>query len=198
MKKAFVLGLTGGIASGKSLAADIMQECGAYIIDTDVVSREITAPGTEGAAAVAAAFPTAASGDGFDRRVLKNIVFNDEDALRRLNAITHPRILTETVRRIGQAAGELVVLVVPLLFESGMQALCDMTVTVSCPENERIKRLIKRDTISVELARAIVGSQMTDEERAARADATIVNDGDVKGFRDRVKTLYNQIAERQP
>ena len=196
MKKPFVLGLTGGIASGKSLAADIMAECGAYIIDTDVISREVTAPGSDGARAVAAAFPAAADRDGFDRRALKHIVFNDDDSLRRLNAITHPLITQEVVHRLAGCREEIAVLVVPLLFESGMHSLCDMTMTVSCPENERIKRLVKRDTITVELARSIIGSQLTDAEREQKADVTVVNDGDVKSFRDEVKKLYWQIAER--
>ena len=196
MKKTFVVGLTGGIAGGKTLAADIMAECGAYIIDTDEVSRELTAPGTAGARAVAEAFPAAATADGFDRRALKDIVFNSPEGLRHLNAITHPLITAETVRRLEAAPAGIVVLVVPLLFETGMEKLCDLTVTVSCPENVRIKRLVLRDTIPAELARAIVASQLTDAEREKRAGAVLVNDGDIAKFRDEVKALYFQIEER--
>lgn len=196
MKKTFVVGLTGGIAGGKTLAADIMAECGAYIIDTDEVSRELTAPGTAGARAVAEAFPAAATADGFDRRALKDIVFNSPEGLRRLNAITHPLITAETVRRLEAAPAGIVVLVVPLLFETGMEKLCDLTVTVSCPENVRIKRLVLRDTIPAELARAIVASQLTDAEREKRAGAVLLNDGDIAKFRDEVKALYFQIEER--
>lgn len=198
MKKNFVVGLTGGIAGGKTLAADIMAACGAYIIDADVVSREATAPGTSGARALAEAFPAAAKDGGadFDRRALKDIVFNSPEGLRRLNAITHPLITAETVRRLEAAPAGIVVLVVPLLFETGMEKLCDLTVTVSCPENVRIKRLVLRDTIPAELARAIVASQLTDAEREKRAGAVLVNDGDIAKFRDEVKALYFQIEER--
>lgn len=89
---------------------------------------------------------------------LKDIVFNSPEGLRRLNAITHPLITAETVRRLEAAPAGIVVLVVPLLFETGMEKLCDLTVTVSCPENVRIKRLVLRDTIPAELARAIVAA----------------------------------------
>lgn len=197
MKKNFVVGLTGGIAGGKTLAADIMAECGAYIIDADVVSREATAPGTDGARALAEAFPAAAKygGADFDRRRLRDIVFSDTDALRRLDGITHPLIIAETVRRLEAAAG-LVVLVVPLLFESGMETLCDYIVTVSCREETRIKRVMRRDTISEELARDIMAAQLTDEERERRADAVLHNDGDRGAFRKEVEALYRRLADK--
>ena len=98
--------------------------------------------------------------------------------------------------RSRRAPAGIVVLVVPLLFETGMEKLCDLTVTVSCPENVRIKRLVLRDTIPAELARAIVASQLTDAEREKRAGAVLVNDGDIAKFRDEVKALYFQIEER--
>ncbi len=195
MKKPFVIGLTGGIGSGKTLASDIMKECGAYILDTDVLSREITAPGTPGARAIAEAFPQTARPGGFSRRALKSVVFSEPDALEKLDAITHPLINAETEKRLSEQTG-IVVLVVPLLFETGMEKLCDLTVTVSCPKRIRIKRVVMRDNISAGLARQIMSCQLTDAEREKRADAVLTNDGSIKEFRDEVKALYYQIAER--
>lgn len=192
----FVLGLTGGIASGKSFAADIMREYGAYSIDADVVSRAVTAPGTDGARAIAAAFPTVAADDGVDRRRLKEIVFSDPAALARLNAITHPRIRAELVRRIEACECPSVVLVVPLLFETGMDDLCDKIVTIACAEPERIKRMIRRDTVSEELARAVLESQLTDAARAKKADFVLYNDGDMTSFRREVPSFCEKILPR--
>lgn len=194
--KPFVLGLTGGIAGGKSLAADIMREYGAYSIDADIVSRAVTAPGTVGARAIAAAFPAAVSDGGIDRRRLKEIVFSDRAALAQLNGITHPLIRAELERRIEACDRPAVVLVVPLLFETGMNDLCDKTVTVSCAESERIKRMIRRDTVSEELARAVLGSQLTDAEREKKADFVLHNDGDMASFRREVLSFCNRILPR--
>lgn len=190
------VGLTGGIASGKSVVAEILRECGAYIIDTDVLSRRVVEKGSAGAAALEKRFPSAFDRGVLDRRALKNIVFGDKKALADLNAVTHPLIERAVDDALAKCDADVAVVVAPLLFEAGLDKKVDMTVNVTADENVRIRRLIARDTITEELARAILDSQMEEAERCRRADVVVDNNGDVKKLRDEVKILYNQIAER--
>lgn len=191
------IGLTGGIASGKSVVSEILRECGAYIIDTDIISREVTGPDTEGARALAARFPAAFRDGILDRAALKNIVFHNDKALTDLNGITHPLIAAETNRRLKDCGAAVAVVVAPLLYETGMDRLVDVVMNVTADPEVRMERLVKRDNITVELARSIMKNQLSEEARNARADVVLENNGDVKRLRDEVKVLFNQIAERE-
>lgn len=190
------VGLTGGIASGKSVVSQILAECGAYIIDTDIVSREVMATGTATDTALRKRFPTAYESGELDRRVLKNIVFNDTASLRALNAITHPPIVKVVEGRLCTCTAPVAVVVAPLLYEVGLDKIVDLVINVTADPELRIRRLVKRDTITVDLARAILDKQLEEGERSRRADVVIENNGDVKTLRDEVKVLFNQIAER--
>jgi dephospho-CoA kinase len=137
------VGLTGGIGSGKSEVARALEELGACIIDTDKLAREAVAPGSDGLRQIARAWPSVVRDDYLDRAALAEIVFNDPTARERLNAIVHPH-----VRRLADQSscyakpGQIIVHMVPLLFETGYEQRVDATIVVIAPEDQRIKRVM--------------------------------------------------------
>src|SRR6185437_12351713 len=143
------VGLTGGIGSGKSEVARILESLGAYIVDTDKLAREAVAPGSDGLRQIARVWPAVVRDDCLDRAALAQIVFRDPTARERLNAIVHPH-----VRRLADEADryahpvQLIVHVVPLLFETGYADRVDASVVVIAPESERIRRVMQRDRLS--------------------------------------------------
>ena len=191
-----VVGLTGVICGGKSKVADMLSMLGCAVVDTDVISRKVTANGTIGARKLAEIFPDALNKGVIDRRKLREIVFNDAVALKKLNSVTHPLIAKQTETEIRNCENPIVIAVVPLLFETGLDKLCDVCVTVSCDEKIRIDRLIKRDNIDENLARKIVGSQMTDAEREFLADTVIRNDGDEKYLSEQVERVFAVLSDK--
>ena len=196
MRQKIVAGLTGGIAGGKSTAAQMFREAGAYTIDTDSVSRSVSQSG-EGYERLLRAFPQAFDGGVLNRAALREIVFADESKRQTLNAVLHPLILDETRRLAFNAAADVVVVEAPLLFEAGFDAYTTPNITVSCPESERIKRLTARDTISVDLAKRMLAAQLSDAEREARADIVIMNDGTVAQLRAQVLRIYHEWTQKK-
>lgn len=191
-KRKIVLGLTGGIASGKSAAAEMLRSAGAQIVDTDEISKAISAK-DEVTSLLSENFPSAAVGGKIDRRKLRGIVFSSAEERKKLEHIMHPLIRRETERQIGASGKNITVLVAPLLFEAGFDDLADVTVTVSCGDDERIRRLTARDNISEELAREMIAAQMTDSERETRADHTVRNDGSTARLRAEILRLYSEL-----
>jgi dephospho-CoA kinase len=190
------IGLTGGIGSGKSSAARRFAELGALVIDADLVARQVVEPGTEGLAAVAAAFgPGVLAADGrLDRPALARIVFTDEAARARLNGLLHPLIRARVAARIAAAPpGTVVVQDVPLLAETGQAGSFDLVVVVETPQRLRIERLARDRGMPAEEARSRMGTQATDEQRRAVADVVIVNDGTLDDLRAEVDEIW---AER--
>ncbi len=192
MKK-FIVGITGGIASGKTVMTDILASKGAYIIDADVVSRktqEFVKP------QLMSAFPDCFEGGELNRVALRNRAFSSSKELEKLNAITHPAIESEMKRLANEAEDSLVFIVAPILFETGWSRLCDYVACVSAGGENRIERLKKRNnTITDEVARAIVAAQMSDEERERRSDEVIRNDGTLEQFNAKVIDFYRRIKE---
>jgi dephospho-CoA kinase len=187
------IGLTGGIGSGKSSAARRFAELGALVIDADLVAREVVEPGTDGLAAVVAEFGPEVldAGGRLDRPALARIVFADEAARGRLNAILHPRIRARVAGRIAAAPpGTVVVQDVPLLAETGQAAAFDLVVVVEAPVELRVQRLARDRGMPAEEARARIASQATDEQRRAIADVLIVNDGTPEDLRGRVDEIW--------
>lgn len=184
-----VIGITGGIASGKTTVSDELARLGAKIIDADLISREVNEL-EECKTALKAAFPSAFEDGRLDRVKLREIAFSTPEDTKKLNSITHPLIIRELKNRINATDG-VVFLVVPLMFETGCEKLCDEVITVSAEEKTRIKRLMARNTdITEELAKAIVSRQAGEEERLARADRVIRNDGDLAEVKREVKKVY--------
>ena len=174
------VGLTGGIGSGKSTAARRLVELGAVLIDSDVLAREVVAAGTDGLEEVVAAFGTAVLGpDGtLDRPALAAIVFGDQDALNRLNAVVHPRVRRRSDELIAAAAPDAVVVQdVPLLVESGMAPLFPLVIVVHAEPEERVRRLVAQRGMPEADARARIAAQAGDSARRAAADVWLDNGG---------------------
>jgi dephospho-CoA kinase len=188
------VGLTGGIGSGKSEVARIFAELGAFIIDTDTLAREAVAPNSDGLLAIAHEWPQVVRGGVLDRSALAEIVFTDPLARERLNAIVHPfvRRLAEERARVA-ARGQLVVDVVPLLFETGYVDLVEKSIVVIAPDDERIKRVIGRDGGTEQGIRARMAAQIDPAEARRLADYVIENDGNLEHLRERVQALYKEL-----
>jgi len=187
------IGLTGGIGSGKSTAAARFAELGALVIDADVLAREAVEPGTDGLAAVVAEFgEQVLDADGrLDRPALARLVFGDEAARGRLNAIVHPRVRARAVELIAAAPpGTVVVQDVPLLVETEQAGAYDLVVVVEAPEELRVRRLAADRGMSAEEVRARMASQATDEQRRAVADVVLVNDGTPDDLSAKVDGLW--------
>lgn len=192
------VGLTGGIASGKTTVANTLEELGAAVIDTDVIAREVVAPGQPALAEVRHRFGDAIIGTNgaLDRRRLREIVFADPGARRDLEAILHPRIRFETLRQAERAGGPYQVIVVPLLTGSELAAAMDRILVVDCDEETQIRRLLDRDAESVEQARRILEAQASRDERLAIADDVIDNNGTLAELREATVAIHRQYLER--
>ena len=175
------IGLTGGIGSGKSTVATLLAGHGAAVVDTDAIARELTLPGGAAMAAIAAAFGTRViAGDGaLDRAQMRELVFADPNAKKRLEAILHPLIGMEAERQAAAASGApALVFDVPLLVESGRwRAKVDKVLVVDCREATQLDRVVQRSSWTAPAVRAVVDSQAPRALRRACADAVIYNDG---------------------
>jgi len=192
---ALQVGLTGGIGAGKSEVAKIFAELGAYIIDTDELAREAVAPNSDGLLAILHAWPQVVRGGSLDRAALAEVVFSDPAALKRLNEIVHPFVRRLAAERETRArTGQLVLHVVPLLFEAGYSDMIDKSVVVVAPDEERIARVIARDHTDAEHVRARMATQIDPMEARARADYVIENDGDVAHLRERTRAVYDALT----
>ncbi|RQS70771.1 dephospho-CoA kinase [Burkholderia sp. Bp8963] len=174
----FAVGLTGGIGSGKTTIADLFAARGASIVDTDLIAHRITAPGGLAMPAIAQAFGAdfVAADGSLDRAKMRTLIFSDDAARRRLEAITHPLIRAETDREGREAQGAYVMYVVPLLVESGnWKARVDRVLVVDCDVETQIARVMRRNGFTREQVEAIVARQATRDARLAAADDVIVN-----------------------
>lgn len=191
-----VIGLTGGIASGKSTASAYLRELGATIVDADAISRASTRRGGAAFEAVCAAFGDILGADGeIDRRKLGGIVFADEDARRKLNSIVHPAVMAESRAQIenARASGvKVCILDVPLLFETGMERLCDETWLIYVPREEQIRRMAERDGLDAAAAAARIDSQMPLEEKLKRADVAIDSSDTIEQTREKLRRLWEE------
>ncbi|MGC8484286.1 MAG: dephospho-CoA kinase [Candidatus Baltobacteraceae bacterium] len=189
------IGLTGGIGSGKSEVAAELERCGAFVIDTDEVAREAVAPGSSALAAIARNWPGTVVDGVLDRAALAAAVFEDGAERLKLNGILHPEIRRIAFARERKAApGQLIVHVVPLLFESDYAKLVDRTVLVIAPPERRIERVMARDGTERDAVRARMRAQIDPESARQLADVIIENDGDIERLRDRSRDLYRRLA----
>jgi len=188
------IGLTGGIASGKSTVARMFAEQGVPVIDTDIVARQVVEPGQPGLDAVIDRFGTdLLTRDGhLDRRRLRNLVFDDADQRHALEVIMHPLIRARTIELADQAGGPYQVLVVPLLVETGFSDLIDRVLVIDCPENLQRTRLLARDDETPERVNQILAAQAGRQERLAVADDVVDNTGSLEQTRARVAELHAQ------
>lgn len=188
------IGLTGGIASGKSTVAEMFADLGVPVIDTDVIARELVAPGCPALEEIRDAFGGSVMlADGsLDRAALRRAIFSDAGKRRRLESILHPRIGEETRRLAGSAGGPYQLIVVPLLVESPLRSFVDRVLVVDCDPDLQVQRLIERDADNEEQARRMIAAQASRAARLAIADDVIDNDGDFEQARARVRELHSQ------
>ncbi len=193
--KRFTVGLTGGIGSGKSTVAELFAERGATVIDADQLAHELTGPRGAAMAAIRAAFgPQAVAASGaLDRRRMRAMAFADPAVRQRLEAVLHPLIRAETDRRAAVATGPYVMLMIPLLVESGeARQRCARVLVVDCPEEEQIRRVVLRSDLQRDEVAAIMATQASRATRLAQADDVIDNSGDPARLPPQVEALHRR------
>lgn len=194
----FVVGITGGIGSGKSAVTDHLETLGITVVDADKVARVVVEPGTSGLDAIAEHFGTdiLLADGGLDRAALRKIVFDNPDERKVLEGLIHPRIRYEIARKLSEASSPYVVLSSPLLLESGQNTFTNYVVVVDVPEEIQLNRTMARDDISEALVKQIMAAQLDRQTRLARADKSITNDGTLDLLYERVDVLHEDLLVR--
>jgi dephospho-CoA kinase len=193
----FVVGLTGGIGSGKSAAADEFARLGATVVDTDEIAHELTGPGGAALPLIEKQFGKAfVAGGAMDRKRMRERVFADPHAKKTLEQILHPMIRAESARRIAAASGAYVIHVVPLLVESpDYRKRVDRVLVVDVPEGTQIERVRSRSGLAQDEVRAIMRTQASRAERLAAADDVIDNAGPREALRTQVAALHQKYLQ---
>lgn len=192
-----VIGLTGGIGSGKSQASEIFDQLGADIIDADIIAREVVEPPNESLDAIAAHFgEDILLADGhLDRKKLRSIVFNDDTERVWLEALLHPLIRDSIIARINNSTKPYCLLVSPLLLETNQHALCDRVIVIDATEQHQIQRAMSRDSSSEEQIKAIISTQLPASDRIAKADDIIDNNSTMEHLKTQVEALHNNYLK---
>lgn len=198
-RRPILIGLTGNIATGKSVVAQMLAELGAHVIDADKVAHEVMAPDGPAYEAVVDAFGRVIlARDGtIDRGKLGAIVFRDPNALQRLEAAVHPATIAEVIRRIAQVTEPVIVVEAIKLIEAGMHRGYDALWVVTAPRAVQIARLVSTRDLTEEAAALRVDAQPPQQEKAAVADVVIINDGDLDTLREKVKAAWSEIGSNQ-
>ena len=198
----FAVGLTGGIASGKTTISNLFARLEVPVVDTDVISRKLLEPGELAFDQVCAHFGDRIirSDGNIDRGRLREIVFNERDEKSWLETMLHPLIFQRSHDAIvAHSAANYVLVVIPLLFETNFQSLVDRILVVDCPAEQQIERLVKRDHIDEALARKMLSQQLTNDERIARAHDIIDNrsvNADLESQVESLHQLYLQMSDQ--
>jgi dephospho-CoA kinase len=200
MAKRLRIGLTGGIASGKSTVAQRFIDLGVPVIDADEAARAVVAPGTPGLAKVIERFGNGIADEGghLNRRALRDLIFSHPDSRRELESILHPLIRADMEKNAERAVGPYVVMAIPLLVEGGSYDRVDRILVVDVDEALQLQRVMARDGSTLEQARAILASQASRSARLAAADDVLLNAGTVTDLRqgvDRLHERYLRLAE---
>ena len=195
-----VLAVTGGAASGKSVVCNHLAALSAHVIDLDALSRKAAAPGTAVLAAIEDQFgPDIISPDGrLRRRKLRDIITRNRGARQQLESLIHPeifRLMEQDIRNAKNDGEALIVVEVPLLYETGMESLFDAVVVVTADAGVRIQRLMKRDGVSREQAQALLNAQMDDAEKMARSRYVIFNNDSPESLMQDVERLYGELEK---
>jgi len=193
-----IIGLTGGIASGKSTVSNFFKELGVEIVDADLVAKEISEK-KESVERIKDIF----GNDIVDtegkviREKLRERVFRDRALLEKLNGIIHPQVIEYFQRKkIENSDNEIMIFDIPLLYETNMDKLCDKVIVVGLEKEKQIERVILRDGSSRELAQKIISNQMSLEDKMKRADIVIMNNGSLEDLKEKVIEVYNFLKER--
>ena len=190
-----IVGLTGGIASGKSTVSNIFKELGAEIIDADIKAKEISQR-EDVVSEIKNIFGNKILDENgkIDRNKIKEIVFSDKEKLKMLNNLIHPKVMEE-FKKIKENAdkNDIIIFDIPLLFETGMDKMCDKIMLVFVDINTQIKRMIERDNITEELAVKIINSQMSLDEKLKKSEIHIENNGTLENLREKAENIYREL-----
>lgn len=193
MSKPWILGLTGGIGSGKSAVAQYFIDLGMHLVDADHAARWVVEPGRPALARIAERFGSQVlqPDGGLDRSALRQLVFQDEAQRRWLEGLLHPLIFQEIDQALARAESPYAILVSPLLVESGQHRMTQRVLVVDAPEHLQLQRSMVRDNSSEEQIRAILKAQSSREERLRYADDVLINDRDLPWLKTEVERLHN-------
>lgn len=194
----YVVGITGGIGSGKSAVTDYLEAKGITVVDADKVARVVVEPGTSGLAAIAEHFgkDILLPDGGLNRAELRKVVFDNPDERKILERITHPNIREEIARQLSKATSPYVVLASPLLLESGQNSFANYVVVIDVPESVQLSRTMARDDNSEQLVKSIMAAQLDRKTRLSRADTSISNDCTLEELYIRVDDLHRDLLAR--
>ena len=192
-----IIGLTGGIGSGKSSASAHFEKLGIHVVDADLVAREVVEPGKPALATIAKQFGADILNEfgGLDRTKLRAIIFSDTNAKRWLEALLHPIIRSEIIRQISNAESPYAILVSPLLFETDQHKLCSRTLLIDAPKELQIERATKRDNVSIDSIEKIIAAQMPREAKQKHADDIILNDDNEAHLQHMVELKHRYYLE---
>ncbi len=192
IKKLYRIGMTGGIACGKSTVSSYFERYDISIIDTDSISRELVKKGQPALKEIKIEFgDTVIDDNGYlDRKLMRSIIFSDKNARKKLENILHPKIRNETIRQANNAEGAYQIIVIPLLNQSGLKKLINRILVVDCSEKIQIKRLMKRDNESLEVAQSILAAQKERKNHLRIADDIINNEEDEMSLQTKVAKLH--------
>lgn len=193
----FVVGLTGGIGSGKTTAANLFAAEGITLVDADIVAREVVAPGSKGLEAIVTHFGAeilTPEGE-LDRAKLRQRIFSHPEEREWLNQLLHPMIRQEMLAQVEKATSAYVIMVVPLLFENGLDRLVNRTLVVDISPELQINRTVKRDNVDASQVNNIISSQCSRSEKLARADDIIDNQGEISTLKREVLALHQRYLQ---
>ncbi|MGE6451831.1 dephospho-CoA kinase [Shewanella baltica] len=193
----FVVGLTGGIGSGKTTVANLFAAEGVALVDADIVAREVVAPGSKGLEAIVTHFGAEIStpeGE-LDRAKLRQRIFSHPEEREWLNQLLHPMIRQEMLAQVEKATSAYVIMVVPLLFENGLDRLVSRTLVVDISPELQINRTVKRDNVDASQVNNIISSQCSRSEKLARADDIIDNQGEISTLKREVLALHQRYLQ---
>ena len=197
-----VIGLTGGIGTGKTQVSEMLEKLGAAIVNADLLGHQIYVPQSEGWREVVEVFgeEVLAPNGEIDRTKLGSIVFGDPEALKKLNAITHPKIYAladESLKKLSEEGSEVAVLEAALLIEAKWTPLVNEVWVTTAPEQDVVKRIQERNGFTEEAIQSRIASQMTQEERITHADVIIENEGDLTELKTKIHKFWNdRVAAR--
>ena len=194
----FVVGITGGIGSGKTAVTDHLERLGIVVVDADKAARVVVESGKPALDEIAAHFGSEILLDdgALNRAALREVVFKDSSQRKILEGITHPRIREELARQLSAAKSPYVVLSSPLLLESGQNSFADYVVVVDVPEAVQVDRTMRRDDNSESLVKQIMAAQLDRQTRLSRADEAISNDGTLEALHAEVEALHKRLLDR--
>jgi len=193
----FVVGLTGGIGSGKTVASDRFEELGVKVVDADIASRVVVEIGKPALSSIEGEFGSdVISDDGsLNRAKLREIIFKDDEAKSWLESLLHPLIGQHILDEIASATSRYVILVSPLLFETAQFQMCNRTLLIDVPKDIQILRTAKRDKVPESQVEKIIASQMDRDQKIGKADDVIVNDGEIGDLISKIDKIHQRYIE---